>query len=154
VLKKVDILTHSLSFYPRFSPQASSFGEFNGFKSASVYKMGQSEGQDFAGRVATQAASVSMDRHLLITMLLHLYLFCTAILTLLKDALALSVEKCGLDGGSVVFQLPIHQSAILPYMILFLTLFYSLSLAFSSYNAVRYWFPPGHRLRQEDQGCY
>jgi len=94
VLKKVDILTHSLSFYPLLSPQASSFGEFNGFKSASVYKMGQSEGQDFAGRVATQAASVSMDGHLLITMLFHLFLFSTTILTLFKSILVLPLDKC------------------------------------------------------------
>jgi len=41
----------------RAAAKTSAFGEFNGFKAASVYKMGQSEGQDFAGRVATQAAS-------------------------------------------------------------------------------------------------
>jgi len=41
----------------RAAAKTSAFGEFNGFKAASVYKMGQSEGQDFVGRVATQAAS-------------------------------------------------------------------------------------------------
>lgn len=50
-----------LNSYPCFFVQTSAFGEFNGFKSASVYKMGQAEGQDFAGRVATQAASVSSN---------------------------------------------------------------------------------------------
>ena len=88
---KFDILTNSLIRYPRFSSQAAFAGEFTGFKSASVYKMGQSQGQDFASRVATQAASVSVDRHLLITMFFTLFLLCTAILTLLKGIHTLSV---------------------------------------------------------------
>ena len=48
----------SLSHFSLSSPFSQS-SDFTGFKASSVYKMGQSEGQDFAGRVATQAASVS-----------------------------------------------------------------------------------------------
>ena len=56
--------------------------------------MGQSEGQDFAGRVATQAASVSVDRQVLITLLFYDIELCAAVFTLLKGFNTLSVEEC------------------------------------------------------------